>query len=921
MNLTEKTERIFHQANKSYWAGRIAAEIDYAHRLSRTRSGEFDEPVEAAADAVLAELDSAGTVTDQCAKFAESLLLPLSAECKKYSVHCVAHAHIDMNWMWGFQETAAVTVDTFRTMLDLMEEYPQFTFAQSQASVYRIVEQYAPSMLEEIKKRVDEGRWDLSSTTWVETDKNMPSGESLCRHILYTKRYFNRIFGRSFEDQKVDFEPDTFGHSANIPEICAHGRVKYYYHCRGEEDLVAYKWRADSGAELLVWKDPAWYNSEIEPFCFHMVPEVCSKYGVNVFLRCYGVGDHGGGPTRRDIERLIDMQSWPIMATLKFGTINGFFEELEKCSDGLPVATGERNFVFTGCYSSQSRVKMSNRIGEARLYEAEALSAGARLVGGEDRSEGFAKAWEKILFNHFHDILPGSGVIETREYALGNFQSALAEANVAATAAMRRISDSTDTSAVLADLDDRHTLSEGAGVGFATDQASGFRFSQVGHARGKTRIFTLFNTAQYSRDIPFEITMWDWPGDPGRLRAKDIDGREIKVRVKNSGTHYWGHHYLTLELACEIPALGYTTAIIYETEKSFAPFSFPDYGRRDHINDDDPILENELVKAVFDRRTMKLISLTDKKNGRQLIDKPSAFFRYILEDDVHGMTSWRVGSYSEITDVNESCPVRIEHVSGDTVFYKTSFKNSSLEVRITLPSNSPTLEFNLRADWHEVGRQGVGTPQLNFTLPFSFEASGYTSDIPAGILTRPAASHDVPCLSFMAADGIQVTCDSRYGFRGNKNSISVTLIRSSYDPDPYPEYGIHNVRIGVSAVTEPSGDSYSRISDLFCHPVSFVTASAHSGELPAEGSLFKLSGKNVRVSAVKTPEDGKNGYILRLYNSSDKETVATVKLPASPKGVYRTDAAESTDLPLLTAGKEISVKLLPGKIAALRIVP
>ena len=89
-------------------------------------------------------------------------------------------------------------------------------------------------MLSEIAGRVAEGRWDVSSTTWVETDKNMPSAESLCRHMLYTKRCFNRLFGIPMSDQKVDFEPDTFGHSLNIPEICAHGGVKYYYHFRGE---------------------------------------------------------------------------------------------------------------------------------------------------------------------------------------------------------------------------------------------------------------------------------------------------------------------------------------------------------------------------------------------------------------------------------------------------------------------------------------------------------------------------------------------------------------------------------------------------------------------------------------------------------------------------------------------------------------
>lgn len=920
MNLIEKVDTIVREGGKSYWAGRIAAQLHYALSLSHTRKGEFDTVVSAAADSLLAELASVGAITDQGARFAEGLLSQLSDECRRITVHCVAHAHIDMNWMWGFQETASVTADTFRTMLDLMNEYPDFTFAQSQASVYRIMEEYAPEMLSEIAGRVAEGRWDVSSTTWVETDKNMPSAESLCRHMLYTKRCFNRLFGIPMSDQKVDFEPDTFGHSLNIPEICAHGGVKYYYHCRGEEEYSAYKWRSESGAELLVWRDPSWYNSEINPGCFDMVPEICAKYGTDVFLRCYGVGDHGGGPTRRDVERIIDMRSWPVMPTIKFGTINGFFAELEKCSSALPVKTGERNFVFTGCYSSQSRIKMANRIGEARLYEAETLSAAARLAGGGSHAGSFEKAWENILFNHFHDILPGSGVIETREFALAGFQKALAAANIAAGDAMRAISAATDTSAVTLE-DDRLSVSEGGGAGFGTDQASAFSFSGAGRGRGKTRIFTLFNTCQYPRSGPCRITVWDWPGDPARLAARTVSGQPLAARVTATGKHYWGHNYLTVELSADIPALGYATAVIYEAEPGYNSYTVPDYGRCDHIADDDPLLENSLISARFDRRTMKLISLRNKKTGKELIGKPSAFFRYILEDDVNGMSSWRVGNYSEITDINESCPVRVERISAGSITYKTKIKDSSIDVTVSLGEGSQTLEFAVRADWHETGRRGVGTPQLNFTLPLAGAADGYVCDVPGAIINRPDLAHDVPCLSFIAAGQAQLISDTKYGFRGHANSLSVTLIRSSFDPDPYPEYGVHNIRIGVSALSAPSWDEYSRLSDLFCHPVSFVPASSHAGTLPPEGRLFGLSGKNVRLSAVKTPEDSKNGYIVRLYNSSDAETAAVISLSAKPRGVYRTDAAEETDLPLLTAGKTFTLKLPPRKLVAVRIVP
>jgi alpha-mannosidase len=157
-----------------------------------------------------------------------------------------------MNWMWRFDETVAATLDTFRTMLNLMEEYPEFKFSQSQASVYKIVEEFDPDMLEEIKKRIKEGRWEVTASTWVESDKNMPNGESLVRHILYTKRYLSELLGVDPGTLNIDFEPDTFGHNLNVPEILARGGVKYYYHCRGYDGHDIYRWKSPSGSSVIM---------------------------------------------------------------------------------------------------------------------------------------------------------------------------------------------------------------------------------------------------------------------------------------------------------------------------------------------------------------------------------------------------------------------------------------------------------------------------------------------------------------------------------------------------------------------------------------------------------------------------------------------------------------------------------------------
>ena len=165
-----------------------------------------------------------------------------------------------MNWMWGYQETVALTIDTVRTILTLMEEYPEFKFSQSQASVYHILERYAPAVLDQVKQRVKEGRWEVIASSWVENDKNMSGGESMARHLLCTKKYLSELLDISEDSLNLDFEPDTFGHSRNIPEILRNGGVSRYYHCRGYDGENIYRWRAPSGAEVLVYREPTWYS-------------------------------------------------------------------------------------------------------------------------------------------------------------------------------------------------------------------------------------------------------------------------------------------------------------------------------------------------------------------------------------------------------------------------------------------------------------------------------------------------------------------------------------------------------------------------------------------------------------------------------------------------------------------------------------
>ena len=336
MTVYDELEKLQKNA-KGYWSERILAEINCAIKVSEQKVSKYDDIINESIHFLTTGFNENGTITKSAAVAAEGILLPVSQDAKEYTMHCVAHAHIDMNWMWGFSETASVAIDTFRTMLDLMNEYPQFTFSQSQASTYRIVEEYDPEMLEEIKARVKEGRWEISASTWVEADKNMPNGESFARHVLYTKRYINKTFGVAMDDLTLDFEPDTFGHNWNIPEIMSKSGVKYYYHCRAYDGHFVYRWQSRSNAEVIVFRDPKGYNATVSYEHIPYSVQFCNDASIMDMLYLYGVGDHGGGPTRHDLEKLIDMMTWPIAPVIKFSTYAEFYSNLEAVRESLPV--------------------------------------------------------------------------------------------------------------------------------------------------------------------------------------------------------------------------------------------------------------------------------------------------------------------------------------------------------------------------------------------------------------------------------------------------------------------------------------------------------------------------------------------------------------------------------------------------------
>ncbi|MBQ8955290.1 MAG: alpha-mannosidase, partial [Clostridia bacterium] len=678
---------------------RLKYELRYARRVSQAMNGRHEALVLEAAGQVLEAAAQEGAITDARALAIEQALMPMQADCRKYRLIICGHAHIDMNWMWRYDETVQVTLDTFRTVLNLMEEFPQFTFSQSQASVYRIMEEFAPEMLEEIRARAKEGRWEVTASTWVEADRNMPNAESVARHHLYTAAYLKEL---GLTPSLVDFEPDTFGHHQNTPELLSQAGVKYYYHCRGLEGQTLYRWRAPSGAEVLAYCEPFWYKGSVDGDFAQYAPAFCETFGTDCALRVYGVGDHGGGPTRRDILRAIDMQSWPIYATVEFGTFHRFFESASRAAKEIPVVDRELNPLFLGCYTTQTRVKKGNRYAERILAEAEQLNAFAwRAAGAPYRGEKFREGWRNVLFNQFHDILPGSGVTDTREYAMGLYQQAYAVANSARRQAMKAIADRIDTSAVAVQPfeDD---ISTGAGVGFRVEETVNPAPVEVG--RGRTRVFHLFNSCAFDRREVTELTLWDMKAEAGRLRVTDEAGHPLRFQVIESGHNaYWGHDFTRVMVEASVPAAGYATCVVAPEEDADEPLGiFQDWRVE---RDETWTIENDRLIAECDPAEQGgAILLTDKATGElHIIDG----FHFVVEDGSRGMTAWVSGD--PVSDERLQ-GIRMRRTARGPLYNELTAtapfgRASEITYTIGLRACAARLDIGARVRWLEPGDQ------------------------------------------------------------------------------------------------------------------------------------------------------------------------------------------------------------------------
>ena len=330
-------------------------------------------------------------------------------------VHLVCNAHLDPVWLWEWEEGAAEALSTFRTAADLCEEFDGFIFNHNEAILYQWIEEYEPALFRRIQRLVREGRWHIMGGWYLQPDCNLPSGESFVRQILAGRIYFEKKFGVR-PTTAINFDP--FGHTRGLAQILARSGYDSYVFCRpgpGDCCLPAetFTWEGFDGSSITGQRVNGFYNSHLGVARTKTEHQMEKHASESVFLVLWGVGNHGGGPSRKDLKDLSDLMAASTERKILHSTPEAYIASFHRqnCSRPLPVHREGINPWAVGCYTSMTRLKQLHRKLENEFYMTEKMAMHAQLMVNMAYPENdLNQAEEDLLFSEFHDILPGSSI-------------------------------------------------------------------------------------------------------------------------------------------------------------------------------------------------------------------------------------------------------------------------------------------------------------------------------------------------------------------------------------------------------------------------------------------------------------------------------------------------------------------------------
>lgn len=750
----------------------------------------------------------------------------------------VGNAHLDPIWMWRWQEGSAEAKATVRSALDRMKEYPEFKFVCSSASVYQWIEDFDPAMFEEIRARIREGRWIVVGGWFVQPDCNLPSGEGFARQSLYCQRYFYDRFGVTAE---TGYNVDSFGHNLMLPQILKKSGMRQYVFMRPQEhekkmQSDVFLWRSPDGSTLPAYRI-------LERYCQNFTDGESLEEKLNALEKVhaernsamlfYGVGNHGGGPTKRNIDLILQSLKEHPEREYVFSTVDDYFTELMRDPTSLPLHTDDLQHHASGCYSAVSAVKTGIREAENALLATEAYDMlAARLIGKKHVTQSLAKAWENVLFCHFHDTAGGCAIEDSYADAALMLAESTSVAKRLENSALQSVSWAIDTS----------------------DASKGYPI-------------VLFNANPFDVEELVQI-------NKQTNRITDADGSDCPIQHVQSQVHVCYARADTIFRA-KIPAMGYTTYYFKDTTEVSPVHST--------VTASDTVLENEHLRVEFEKDTGYIRSIRNKNDGRELLRGKGAV-PIVIDESEHDTWSHaknfftnRVGVFSDATvKVLESGPVRA------TVKVVNRYGASTLTQYFSLTTDAKMLDVRAKIDWHEHHKM----------LKLAYETAAANAnayyEIPFGVIERPADGEEEPGQRWVATcngtEGYAIINSNKYSSSVEDGTLLFTVIRSPLYGDhgkerneecSFTDQGEHRFRYAFTEVTRGEWSTLIRAGRQFNTPATVILENNHHGTLPNHFRGIECSSPNVQISTIKRSEDGQ-GTILRLYETEGRATECTV---------------------------------------------
>lgn len=755
--------------------------------------------------------------------------------------YCVGNAHLDPVWLWCWQEGSCEAKATIRSALDRMKEYPEFKFVCAASRVFEWIEEFDKNMFNEIKGRVKEGRFIIVGGWFVQPDCNSPSGEGFARQGLYAQRYFKEKFGVT---ARVGYNVDSFGHNAMLPQILKKQGMDKYIFMRPsphEKELPEelFNWVSPDGSSVLASRipDPYCRNIRDEAQMNEQIEKAINHDKTNDNLTFfYGVGNHGGGPTKQNIEMILAARKNHPDKEFIFSTLEDYFEAVEGKKNTVPEIKDDLQYHAIGCYSAHSKMKNSIRRAECELGAAESFSMMANAFCQKDYpdNETIENAWKNVLFSHFHDSMGGCSIKKAHddvELTLGESRSVAARIS---NNALQTLSWQIDSS----------------------DASKGFPW-------------VVFNPH------PFEIKAVISQRCRGNSTLHDEKGNLIpfqKVHLDSYLVDPWND---CLATEVTVAPMGYATVFHkYPDEENPVTADF-----ESKVKAEGNILENTRYVIKFENHTGYITSIYDKEKEKELI---KGFGAVPVVIDEAGYDTWahfktefsrEIAKFSDAKiSVAENGPVRA------TLKIESYYNKSKLTQYFSL-TESGELQVRAIVDWHEKRKM------LKLRFDTALENAKSYCEIPFGVKERETDGKEYPSLKWQALKnengGFAIINDNKYSFSAKDNSLYLTVIRSPYyadhsgigeDPEGiFMDQGESEFSYGIVPIYDEGFSKVIKSAILLNSPATLIVENNHEGRLPFADKGICVDKENIIISAIKRSEDGK-GTVIRAYETDGKET-------------------------------------------------